>query len=179
VHASVSGDKDRYTVEIAVRRRCDHALWNLLLPVVLLNFLSFVAFTLDVEAVGERLQITLTLLLTVITFKTSVAGELPVHAYLTVLDKYFIYSIFMSFSNAVEHVVCSAMKRRLLRTKNDASTADPFFTGQLLSFTRFARFLLDDPLFGIESVWVLGHFVCLTAIHAWLWSRWRKQKSIV
>eukprot|EP00929_Paragymnodinium_shiwhaense_P074310 TRINITY_DN38017_c0_g1_i1.p1 TRINITY_DN38017_c0_g1~~TRINITY_DN38017_c0_g1_i1.p1 ORF type:complete len:413 (+),score=54.15 TRINITY_DN38017_c0_g1_i1:57-1295(+) len=100
---------EHYIVKIALRRRCNHALMNVCLPVFLINVLSFAVFVIDAADLCSRLQITLTWLLTITTFKSSVATELPVYSYLTTMDKYFVYSMFVSFANAAEHTLIAAL----------------------------------------------------------------------
>ncbi len=74
----------RFTV--ALRRRSGFFVWNVILPVALLTLLSFLSFAPEGAGggaggermgVGDRMEVTLTLLLTVVALKFSVAANLP------------------------------------------------------------------------------------------------------
>mmetsp|Transcript_19396 Transcript_19396/g.42365 ORF Transcript_19396/g.42365 Transcript_19396/m.42365 type:complete len:479 (-) Transcript_19396:94-1530(-) len=136
-----------YDVQIYLRRRCDYAMWNLCLPTFLLTCLSFVVFAMSPEDLSGRMQITLTLLLTLITFKQLMASELPPTAYLTTLDRYMLYAIVVPFSNGIEHAVAFHL-----------GASDPKERQhQIISQKTF------------EMSWVLMHAVCFLMMTAWLW----------
>ena len=66
--------------------------WNVVMPIVFLVVLSFGQFFLGTQPVQlrSRLGYSVTLVLTLFTFKSSVGDSLPAIAYLTILDKFVI-----------------------------------------------------------------------------------------
>jgi len=64
--------------------------WNVSAPIFVLTSLSFAAFAL--EEVSDRVAVNLTLLLTSVAYKLVVVSSLPQLSYLTVLDKYTLFS---------------------------------------------------------------------------------------
>jgi hypothetical protein len=88
-------DGIRYTtlnIYITIQRRVGFYISNVLFPIFLLVFISFISFILDASALGERMTITLTLLLTLVALKYIVAQYLPTTSYLTYLDMYILFS---------------------------------------------------------------------------------------
>eukprot|EP00929_Paragymnodinium_shiwhaense_P113029 TRINITY_DN81295_c0_g1_i1.p1 TRINITY_DN81295_c0_g1~~TRINITY_DN81295_c0_g1_i1.p1 ORF type:complete len:463 (+),score=62.60 TRINITY_DN81295_c0_g1_i1:144-1532(+) len=157
IYGSLTGRQlesaDQYTLDIGLRRRCHYPLMNMCLPVFLMNVLSFAVFGIDAGDLSSRLQITLTLMLTVTTFKSSVTTELPVYSYLTIMDKYFVYSIFVSFANAVEHALARALESVAGRTAVTIA----------------------------EWLWIFLQFGCFVGIHRWLlqlYGRWEAKGAV-
>mmetsp|Transcript_38 Transcript_38/g.64 ORF Transcript_38/g.64 Transcript_38/m.64 type:complete len:576 (+) Transcript_38:39-1766(+) len=78
-------------------RQPKYYIWNhmvIMMIIVMLNGISFVFDAKDGN--GDRMQTNITLLLTAVAFKYSVADSLPVLPYLTYLDKFVLASFFIS-----------------------------------------------------------------------------------
>lgn len=73
-----------------LRRKPAFFHWNVSIPIFVLTTLSFAAFAL--EDLSDRVAVNLTLLLTSVAYKLVVAASLPQLSYLTVLDKYTLFS---------------------------------------------------------------------------------------
>ena len=80
--------------QCAVARKPDYFYWNSYFIIFLLTIISFNAFTFSYNLISNRLQITMTLILSSISFKWVINRNLPPIAYLTTVDIYSINSIF-------------------------------------------------------------------------------------
>eukprot|EP00929_Paragymnodinium_shiwhaense_P036640 TRINITY_DN19607_c0_g1_i1.p1 TRINITY_DN19607_c0_g1~~TRINITY_DN19607_c0_g1_i1.p1 ORF type:complete len:478 (+),score=34.69 TRINITY_DN19607_c0_g1_i1:79-1434(+) len=159
LRGETSEDGEHYNVKLFLQRRCSHTLMNVCLPVLLMNILSFSVFVIDASELCNRLQITLTLLLTITTFKSSVANELPVYSYLTTMDTYFVYSIFVSFGNAAEHAIVAALL--------DAGGEQGSHSSLAVGSTNVLRVLPTSCSSAVEGIWLFLQLVCFVAVHVW------------
>lgn len=75
---------------MTVKRYPAFYLWNVVMPTNMLVILAFSSYLM--EELSDRLNITLTLLLTLVAFKLGINSYLPTTSYLTLLDKYSITS---------------------------------------------------------------------------------------
>jgi len=72
---------------IAVRRRIVHAINIIMFPLFLITLLSHASLELDVDDLGNRFSVSLTMMLAAVTFKFVIVQELPNVNYMTLLDK--------------------------------------------------------------------------------------------
>lgn len=77
---------------VTIHRSVGFFIWNVLVPVYLLVSLAFFSVFIHMEELSSRLQITLTLLLTLVALKYVIAQYLPTTSYLTYLDVYMLLS---------------------------------------------------------------------------------------
>eukprot|EP00808_Paulinella_micropora_P026089 g13636.t1 len=77
-------------VGMPMRRNPSFHMWNTLFITFILQILSFTCYFIEVEDLGDRLGVTLTLLLTSTAFKLSMASSIPSVAYLTLADSFWI-----------------------------------------------------------------------------------------
>ena len=102
---SSSNSYPQYRIRINVMRYYSFHLTNVALIMCLITMLTFTSFTVGADAVGDRIQIVLTLLLTSIAFKYYVQQFLPTVSYTTFLDKYIMacmgFQVFMAIFSAV------------------------------------------------------------------------------
>lgn len=106
--AERNDDGIRYhTLDICmtVTRRIGFYALNVAIPVFLLVNLSFTSFFIDPIELSDRLQVTLTLLLTLVALKFSIAEYLPTTSYITYLDKYVMASFVFVTLVALQNVV--------------------------------------------------------------------------
>ncbi|BHF63520.1 hypothetical protein SprV_0200651300 [Sparganum proliferum] len=82
------------SVKCRAARRPAYFIWNIFLVTFLICSLSLVTFAVDRSQPQSRLQLTFTLVLTLVAFKFVVNQCLPKISYLTYLDKYIISSLF-------------------------------------------------------------------------------------
>ncbi|VDP24623.1 unnamed protein product [Schistosoma curassoni] len=88
-------------------RRSGYFLVNMILISCVLCLLSFAAFS--VPANENRLQLSLLLLLTTVTFKFAASQNLPKISYLTYLDKVVLVNFFMLVILTVWHAIARAV----------------------------------------------------------------------
>jgi hypothetical protein len=90
-------------------RRPEYFFWNVEIPMFVLTTLTAVTFGLPVEDISDRLGVSLTLVLTAVAYKLTVASAVPQVSYMTRLDK-FISMCFLFISiAAVENAVVPAI----------------------------------------------------------------------
>jgi hypothetical protein len=92
---------------IKIQRRSGFYISNIAIPMALLSLLSFLSFgILEYEANNNnRLSITLTLLLTAVSYKYVIASSLPQISYLTLLDRYIWLCLGFIILVAVENML--------------------------------------------------------------------------
>lgn len=81
-----------FDVFVTIHRCVGFFIWNVIVPVYLLVSLAFFSVFIDMDDLSSRLQITLTLLLTLVALKYVIGQYLPTTSYLTYLDIYMLLS---------------------------------------------------------------------------------------
>eukprot|EP00039_Didymoeca_costata_P017135 m.314769 g.314769 ORF g.314769 m.314769 type:complete len:675 (+) comp16496_c1_seq2:1590-3614(+) len=149
----------RHIVQIRVERRHEYYTWNVQLLSFLLVILSVTSWSISPNIVGERLAVTLTLVLSVIAFKFAIAGMLPKVPYLTKLDEYLILTFAMITIVAFENAAVAVVQ--------DLSDDEPASDLQkLIDFWFFMTFIV---------LWIVVNiFVFLSAHRGWLLEDWDK-----
>ena len=89
----------------AVARKPAYFYWNSFFIIFLLTIVSFNAFCFSYTLISNRLQITMSLILSSISFKWVINRNLPPINYLTTLDIYSINSIFFLVLLSTYHVL--------------------------------------------------------------------------
>ena len=92
-----------YKVRLHVRRQFGFYLYNIALIMCLITALTFTSFAVGADSIGDRIQITLTLLLTSVAFKYYVQQFVPTVSYLTFMDKYILSCMIFQFGMAAAH----------------------------------------------------------------------------
>mmetsp|Transcript_14277 Transcript_14277/g.38485 ORF Transcript_14277/g.38485 Transcript_14277/m.38485 type:complete len:275 (+) Transcript_14277:3-827(+) len=92
----------RASFEIAVERRCEYYLWNVILVVWATVGMSYTIYSIDPADVADRMAITTTLLLTLVAFKFTFVADMPKKAYLTWMDKYLVVAFIIVVLQAAE-----------------------------------------------------------------------------
>jgi hypothetical protein len=82
-------------------------VWNVGFTIFLIVMLSSTTWSINPTIVGERLAVTLTLVLALIAFKFAISTTIPKVPYLTYLDKYFIMAFMMLSIVAAENSLCA------------------------------------------------------------------------
>ena len=98
-----------YKVKLHVKRKFGFYLWNIAFLMCLITALTFTTFVVEVDAIGDRLQITITLLLTSVAFKYYVQQFLPTVSYFTFLDRYVLSCLIFQFGMALIHNTTSGL----------------------------------------------------------------------
>ncbi|KAJ1451381.1 hypothetical protein M885DRAFT_499622 [Pelagophyceae sp. CCMP2097] len=79
-----------YVVLLYVSRNFRSTLWNLIVPTLVIEFLSFLTYWVNPCQLADRAAVTVTLFLTAVSFKTYTASMLPAVPYLTSVEKYLM-----------------------------------------------------------------------------------------
>lgn len=99
------------TVEMEIVRDSRHYIFNIILPLVLIVFISSAVFwmSFDTMHLGDRLSVSFTSLLTVVAFDFVTADSLPRLGYSTVLDSILSWSYVFIAVNIFENVLASKL----------------------------------------------------------------------
>ena len=95
----------RLDVQLRVRRKLSFWLWNLWLPLFQFTLMSFASMLVEITWFDARLSITLTMLLTKVSYRFSMDEVLPRISYLTLIDKYYLLCIAVSSVLTVQAIV--------------------------------------------------------------------------
>lgn len=95
-----------------VSRKTGAYYLNAFMPLALLVGLTCVSYYLSVEAVPERLGLTITLVLTIVSFYSSVTTGLPPVNYATTMDAYVFVSFIIAFFSLCEVAIIHHLIKR-------------------------------------------------------------------
>ena len=98
---SSSNRYPQYRIRMNVMRQYKFYIYNLFLIISLITALTFASFAVEADAPGDRVQITLTLLLTSVAFKYYAQQFVPTVSYLTLIDKYILSCMIFQFCMAL------------------------------------------------------------------------------
>lgn len=101
-----------YHITTHVQRKPAYYMWNVALVIFLILGLSFTSFSVEADAPADRLSVTVTLLLTAVAFKFVVSSSLPTISYLTLLDKYVLWSLIFQCLMVVQNAVAVIFQKR-------------------------------------------------------------------
>lgn len=93
---------DSFEVRFRLERLHRFYISQVVIPLSIIVSIAWVALSLDITSVSDRLSIILTLLLTAVAFKYIVAGYLPHVPYFTAMDKYVLFCFLVLFFSAIE-----------------------------------------------------------------------------
>ena len=94
-HSSSMTTYSYLEIQMHVRRKLSFWVWNVWLPLFMVTGLSFGAFLVETTQTAARLSITLTILLTLVSYRFSIMSKLPKIDYLTRLDvRALVHSFF-------------------------------------------------------------------------------------
>lgn len=118
--------KPEFNVVVTVRRRPVFWLSAIVLPVFMCVLTAFDAFVMDVTEHGDRMALVVTLLLTVVAIKFSLADSLPRLPYLTFLDRWLLSLFLMLIAIAAECSLVYALQARPWVRRLDYACAASF-----------------------------------------------------
>lgn len=96
-----------YEVKMHALRKYAYYIYNVVFIMDFISALSFTSYTVDAGSPGERIQISLTLLLTSVALKYVVNSFVPQVPYPTLLDKFMICCMAFQFLVAAENSVAA------------------------------------------------------------------------
>ncbi|XP_070187244.1 cys-loop ligand-gated ion channel-like isoform X2 [Littorina saxatilis] len=97
------------SVKCRAARRPGYFVWNIFMVTFLICSLSFATFSVDKQYPQNRLQLSFTLMLTSVAFKSVVNQSLPRISYLTYMDKYLLASMIMLSAVCVWHAIVTTL----------------------------------------------------------------------
>ncbi|VDH98242.1 Hypothetical predicted protein [Mytilus galloprovincialis] len=100
-----------FYAQCRVKRKVGYFLWNIVFIVSLITVLTFTTFSIEPSS-ADRLGVTITLLLTSVTFKLIVKQSLPTISYLTYLDLYVIAALVFLGLTSAQHAIIRYMSMK-------------------------------------------------------------------
>lgn len=97
------------SVKCRAARRPGYFVWNIFMITFLICSLAFATFSVDKELPQNRLQLSFTLVLTAVAFKSVVNSSLPRISYLTYMDKYLLVSMVMLSAVCTWHAIVTRL----------------------------------------------------------------------
>jgi len=107
--SSVGHVYPRMNFRVILQRQGGYYITNIILPISLITYLGFLSFAIMADGTrmdtNDRLVTSLTMVLTAVTYKFVVAGEIPQISYLTLLDRYVSFSFISVCLISVENAL--------------------------------------------------------------------------
>lgn len=97
------------SVKCRAARRPGYFVWNIFMVTFLICSLSFATFAVEKNKPQNRLQLSFTLILTAVAFKSVVNNSLPRISYLTYMDKYLLVAMVTLAAVCVWHAVVTVV----------------------------------------------------------------------
>jgi len=88
--------------ELSLKRESAFYVWKVIVPLLLMVFLSWAVFWVEPGDLASQVQIAVTTVLTIIAFAFAISGSLPRVPYLTFIDKFFLTCYVFVFLAMVE-----------------------------------------------------------------------------
>mmetsp|Transcript_14227 Transcript_14227/g.21476 ORF Transcript_14227/g.21476 Transcript_14227/m.21476 type:complete len:420 (-) Transcript_14227:272-1531(-) len=130
---------DLVVFRIGVMRKWKGIVYRYIIWLLLLGIMSFAAFTIHPgEDVGERLGYVVTMSLTVIAFQFILENFIPDVNYLTILDKYNLFTFFVVFLITIETSVLAWIEPSV----EQATEVD-----RIYAYSLFGLFVLGNVAF--------------------------------
>ncbi|XP_045177557.2 cys-loop ligand-gated ion channel-like isoform X6 [Mercenaria mercenaria] len=97
------------SVKCRAARRPGYFVWNIFMITFLICSLAFATFSVEKDLPQNRLQLSFTLVLTAVAFKSVVNSSLPRISYLTYMDKYLLVSMVMLSAVCTWHAIVTRL----------------------------------------------------------------------
>ncbi len=102
----------RYRIEILVSRRAGFYVWKIMVIEAMILVLSWVVFLMEAGDLGNRLAVSVTLLLATVAFSYVVGGITPRVSYLTLLDWFLLVCFALIFLSVLESALVYFLRRK-------------------------------------------------------------------
>ncbi|MEI7633760.1 MAG: hypothetical protein WCK47_05715 [bacterium] len=96
-------------VNINVDRRQGYYILKVLIPLLLIVFISWITFWLAPDNVGVNISVPMTSMLTLVAYRFTIGGLLPRVSYFTRMDAFILSSMFLVFAVLVYVVAVASM----------------------------------------------------------------------
>ncbi|KAJ8037636.1 Gamma-aminobutyric acid receptor subunit beta-2 [Holothuria leucospilota] len=101
-----------HIIKIYAKRKISYYMWNVALVTLLILLSNFTSFAVTASAPEDRLSVSVTLLLTAVAFKSVVSSSLPKIPYLTLMDKYVLWSLILQCFVVLQNAIAVIFARR-------------------------------------------------------------------
>jgi hypothetical protein len=128
---------NEFIVELHLKRKTWFYVWDIILPVSSMSVLSMISFFMD--GLSDKMQLTTTLLLTIMATKIAVGEHIPATSYLTILERIIISNMFFILLVIAQNVAVSVFPGR----------PDYEVASQV----------------ALATTWVLGHVFCVARVY--------------
>lgn len=111
-----------YEFHIPVERRSGYFVWKVILPLMLIVFMSWTVFWINPSQVGPQISMSATSMLTLIAFQFAMGNMLPRLSYFTIMDRFVTGSTILVFLALVESITTNylvTINREALALKLD------------------------------------------------------------
>ena len=98
-------DYPQYKIRMNAVRQYKFYIYNVFLVMLLITAMTFASFTVEADIPADRVQISLTLLLTSVAFKYYVQQFVPTVSYFTLIDKYILCCMVFQFFMTVHNMI--------------------------------------------------------------------------
>jgi len=95
-------------ISVCVSRKPFYYYCNSFMLIFVITMICLCCFSISCDIVGNRLIVSITVLLTLITYKWSMSKSLPSLSYLTNLDQYSLMNILIVFLNCIYYALMGA-----------------------------------------------------------------------
>lgn len=98
-----------FRMTLEVKRNRGYHLVNVILPLVMIIFMSWVVFWINPKNANPRVSVSVTAMLTLIAYRFAVGASLPKIGYLTRMDWFILGSSILVFASLLEVIVTSCL----------------------------------------------------------------------
>ena len=99
----------QFSFSFKAKRRAGFYVWRVIIPLMLIIFMSWTVFFIDPNQLESQITISVTSILTVIAAQFTFVGILPKVSYLTRLDKFIQGATILIFLALIESITTSAL----------------------------------------------------------------------
>jgi hypothetical protein len=132
------------------RRSTGYYLWKIIMPLVLIVFMSWTVFWISPENAGPPIGLATTSMLTLIAYRFILGSQLPRVSYLTLLDYFILGSTVLVFMALLEVVITSGLAQagksaQAHRLQRAARLVFPLLFGVLIIAVFTSQLRLPNP----------------------------------
>ena len=99
-----NSDHSAFEFHIPVERRSKYFIWKVIVPLMLIVFMSWTVFWINPSQVGPQISMSATSMLTLIAFQFAMGNMMPRLSYFTIMDRFFFGSTILVFLALVESI---------------------------------------------------------------------------
>jgi len=100
----LNSNHSAYEFHIPVERRSGYFIWKVIVPLMLIVFMSWTVFWINPSQVGPQISMSATSMLTLIAFQFAMSGMLPKLSYFTIMDRFVTGSTILVFLALIESI---------------------------------------------------------------------------